>query len=220
MQKLSIIFIILAVMTDTCFAQTTAMQQDSAPPLLLQQGIVPAPQPLLTRPSTAPLYNVPPPSPPGPGIPIVQTIPTQTLLSKLPQAIISAQAAGKLLMPGKVWIMRAPAGEVEVKAGLLYQGMAVAVLHFNAKDGKVLPLGINTHVYQDVVNVETVKKSLPVIIQNLKILPAAEFLEPETSWSFPVVYNNTVVAHLRVYYDGIHIMQDFPANQEMSFYGQ
>jgi len=219
MQKLTTIFIILAVTTGTCLAQTTAIQQDSAPPLLLQQGTAMAPQSPPIGPATAPPYNVPPPSP-GPGIPVVQTISTQTLLSKLPQAVNSAQAARKLLMPGKVWIMRAPAGEVEIKAGLLYQGVAVAVLHFNAQDGSVLPLGINPHNSQDIVSVETVKRSLSAIVQDLKILPVAEFLEPETSWSFPIVYNNIIVAHLKVYYDGIHIMQDFPANQEMSFYGQ
>ena len=58
------------------------------------------------------------------------------------------------------------------------------------------------------------------MIDKLQIIPAAEFREPDASWSFPVVLGDRIVARLNVYYDGIHILQDYGANQGMIFYGQ
>ena len=43
---------------------------------------------------------------------------------------------------------------------------------------------------------------------------------PEACWLFPVALGDTIVAHVKVYYDGIHIVQDYAGNQEMMFYGQ
>jgi len=151
---------------------------------------------------------------------VVQTIPTQTLLADLPKAIATTKKLNKLLAPGKVWIMRAPPGEIEMKGGLMYQGVVVAVLRFNPIDGSLLPQGINPHAYQGSVQIQSVKSTLSAVMSNLKIIPAAEFMEPEACWSFPVASGNTIVAHIKIYYDGIHVVQDYAANQEMIFYGQ
>jgi hypothetical protein len=45
-------------------------------------------------------------------------------------------------------------------------------------------------------------------------------MEPEACWSFPVAMDNQIVAHIKIYYDGIHVVQDYSANQEMIFYGK
>ncbi|RUM74161.1 MAG: hypothetical protein DSZ10_02120, partial [Sulfurovum sp.] len=94
--------------------------------------------------------------------------------------------------------MRGPAGEIEEKAGVLYQGSVVAVLHFNPLDGTVLPLGIHPRACQPPLQVQAVKTRLGAVIHELKILPVAEFMEPEASWSFPVALGNAIVAHLKV----------------------
>ena len=126
----------------------------------------------------------------------------------------------RLLAPGKAWIMRAPGGEIEIKGGLLYQNIAVAFLHFDPIDGSILPCGINPHVYQSNIQLQSIKSKLLSTVSKLKILPVAEFLESEACWSFPVVMNNIIVTHLKIYYDGIHVLPDYAANQEMTFYGQ
>jgi len=69
-----------------------------------------------------------------------------------------------------------------------------------------LPLGVNPQVYQSNIPIQTVKTKLTGALPQLKILPAAEFMEPETCWSFPVALGNAVVAHIKIYYDGIHVM--------------
>jgi hypothetical protein len=226
MKKLSVVFVISIMLLSFGFARNTIAQQNITPPLLMQQNqasAVPAPVPGTppTPPGSPLILPGTPPTPPGPaGAPTVLTIPTQKLLANLQQATATAERLNKLLTPGKVWIMRAPAGEIQIKGGLLYQGIAVALLYFNPVDGSVLPLGISPHTYPSNIQIKSIKSNLSSAIGNLKILPAAEFMEPEACWSFPVAIGNTIVAHIKVYYDGIHVVQDYMANQEMTFYGQ
>ncbi|RLE44866.1 hypothetical protein DRJ25_06280 [Candidatus Woesearchaeota archaeon] len=217
MKKSVIVFAVSTVLSVFCFAGNSLAQQDVAPPLLVQQNPASAMPP--AAPGVPPLPPAAPPLP-GPGVAVVQTIPAQTLLSHLPKAAATVQKLNKQLAPGKVWVMRAPAGEMEIKAGLLYQGVVVAVLHFNPLDGSVLPLGINPRTYQCTVQLQAIKARISAAIGNLKILPAAEFMGPEACWLFPVALGDTIVAHVKVYYDGIHIVQDYAGNQEMMFYGQ
>lgn len=219
MKKSSIVSIILVMVFYLGLIQNVTAQQNITPPLLMQQNQTPVVPP--AGPGIPPTPPGNPPLPPGQaGIPIVQTIPTQTILANLQQAITTTNNLDKLLSAGKVWLMRSPAGEIEIKGGVLYQGAVVAVLHFNPLDGSVLPLGINPHTFQNSVEINSVKSNLSSVIGNLKILPAAEFMEPEACWSFPVAIGNIIVAHIKVYYDGIHVMEDYIANQEMAFYGQ
>ena len=150
----------------------------------------------------------------------MQTVPVATLLTDLTKAEVAVRKLGEQLTPGKVWITRAPGGEMEIKAGLLYKGVAVAVLHFDPRNGSLMPLGVNPHIYRSSVQIQTIKNHLSAVIRDLKILPAAEFVEPEKSWAFPVALGDSMVARLKVYYDGIHILPDYAANQEMMFYGQ
>ncbi len=226
MKKLSSAFIILIVLFNFGIVQNIIAQENTTPPLLIQQNqmqtaslsasAVPPP-PGMQQP---PAPGIPPSAPTQAGIPVVQTIPTQTLLANLQQAVITAEKLNKLLTAGKVWFMRTPSGETEIKAGILYQGVVIAILHFNSEDGSILPLGINPHSYQSNVNIQSIRSNLLSVINNLRILPIAEFMEPEACWSFPVAIGNTVIAHVKIYFDGIHVVQDYLANQEMVFYGQ
>ncbi len=225
MEKIFIVFTVITLSMLFCLVPYSIAEQNTAPPLLIQQpGTQPLPPegapvgpPGPPAPGTPPGPPVAPP-PPGPGI--GQTIPVQTLLNNLSTAVTTVQKITSQLTPGKVWTIQGPAGEIEVKAGILYQGTVVAVLHFNPLNGSVLPLGITPRIYQNTYQMQAVKARLATIIHELKILPAAEFREPEASWAFPIALGNTIVANLKIYYDGIHIVPDYPANQEMRYYGQ
>ena len=224
MKKLSIIITVLfTVFFVTVFTTRVWSQQNNKVPLLMQQQVQAPPPPAALPPQPGMVPGQPGSPPPGPGpqgVQIVQTIPVTTLLSHLSQAVQTVQKLNKLFTAGKVWMMRGPAGDVQLKAGVLYHGVAVAVLQFNPSNGRVLPLGVNPQVYQNNISLQTVKTNLSRILPQLKILPVAEFMAPETCWSFPVVLGNTVVAHVKIYYDGVHVVQDYAANQEMLFYGQ
>ncbi len=223
MKKLSFTFITLIIISGFGFTNNATAQQNITPPLLMQQNQPPE-VPLPTEPPPPGTPEALPgsiPLPPGPaGISTVQTIPVQELLANLKQAVATAEKLNKLLTAGKIWIIRTPAGETEIKGGLLYQGAVLAVLHFNPVNGSILPLGIHYHTYQNDIRIQAIKSELSSSIGNLKILPNAEFIEPEACWSFPVVINSIIVAHIKVYYDGIHVVQDYVANQEMALQGQ
>ena len=188
-----------------------AQQPNSLPPILVQPQVAPPAAP----------GQVPPPPPPGQmGISVVQSIPESTLLGNLPRAIETVSKIKPLLRPGKVWMIRAPGGEIEMKAGILYQSVVIAVLHLNPLNGSVLPEGLHPREYRTAASVQTIKAALPALVKSLVILPDASFLEPESCWSFPVAWNGMIVAHIKIFYDGTHVVQDYPANQEMNFYGQ
>ncbi len=135
-------------------------------------------------------------------------------------AIEVANKVKKYLMPGNVWVVSGPQGEAEVKAAILYNGVAVGVLHFNPEDGSILPLGLHPKVLGVNLPLEKIKRSLPEIINNIKVLEGAEYREPENAWIIPLAYKEMIVSHLKVYRDGIHIIPDYRANQEMQFYTQ
>jgi len=219
MKKLSIVSIILITVFYFGPIQNITAQRNIAPPLLIQQNQMPIALPAGPGIPPTPLGNLPLPSRQT-GIPITHLIPTQTLLANLQQAITTSKKLNKSLSAGKVWFMRSPAGEIEIKGSVLYQGVVVATLHFNPLNGKILPTGINPQAFQNTADISLVKSNLSTVINRLKVLSAAEFMEPEACWSFPVAMGTIIVAHIKVYYDGIHVIPDYLANQEMAFYGQ
>ena len=178
----------------------------------------PPPQRVVQSPPPAPGMT-PPPPPLQPGTP--STGVSQDIINNASLAVATAQKAKAYLSAGKVWSMTGPRGEVEVKAAIVYDGTAVAVLHFNPSSGSILPLGIDvieTGVSPQLI--ENIKRKLPTIVSSLKILNGAEFRAPESAWCIPLAYKNMIVAHLKIYSDGIHIIPDYPANQEMQAYGK
>ena len=180
---------------------------ENVPPPPPGSGMAPPPPP--------PVGQVPPPPPGGPLPGIQQNLPGNAVT-----AVATARKMKAYLTPGNVWIMTAPRGEVEVKAAIIYDGMAVAVLHFNPQDGALLPLGIHPRAFGVNPPLETIKRTLPSIMGDLEVLNGAEYREPESAWIIPLAYKGMIVAHLKIYADGIHVVPDYPANQELRAYGK
>ncbi|WDN88001.1 hypothetical protein BuS5_00969 [Desulfosarcina sp. BuS5] len=179
----------------------------------------PPPQGVVQSPPPAPGLTPPPPPPPQPGSPSTGVY--QDIINNASLAVATAQKAKAYLSAGKVWSMTGLRGEVEVKAAIVYDGTAVAVLHFNPSSGSILPLGI--HVVETGVSpqiIENIKRNIATIVSSLKILNGAEYRAPESAWYIPLASKNMIVAHLKIYTNGIHIIPDYPANQEMQAYGK
>ncbi len=238
MKKIFTIFaVIMVALFFSCVASSLA-RQIAAPPLLEQQpapppvppvvgpnslppGVAPGPAAPLPAPVPGPPApasgpGVPPPAGPGRG----RRAPARASLASLPAAVATVKEIEGRLLPGKVWALAGPAGETDCKAGVLYQGSVVAVLHFNPLNGEILPLGMRPPVCPETPQLDMVKVKLATIVQGLKILPVAQFREPEASWVFPVTCDSKIVAYLKVYYDGIHIVPDYPMTQEMARFGR
>ncbi len=119
---------------------------------------------------------------------------------------------------GGVWATRAPGGEIEVKAAVVYQSTAVAVIRFDPVTGEVLPMGYNPRRFEMRVDLTTLRNRADQIIKELEVLPGAEYREPEAAWAVPVAYQGKIVGHVKVLYNGQGIVPDYPADQEMRLY--
>ncbi len=230
MKTALLLLMVMAIAVFFCGIQVSEAQSTGAPPLLVQQTPaqpasyqVPLPPP----PSAPPMPGVapgppgaPPPPPPHAFADMVRSLSVRELLGNLRTAVETAGRMNGQLSMGKVWTMELPRGEIDMKAGLMYRGTVVAVLHLNPEDGTVLPMGMPPRICSNVMDMASIKARLSGVVGQLKVLDVAEFREPEGSWSFPVVLGNTIVSHLKVYYDGVHIVPDYPADQEMTRYGQ
>jgi len=182
-------------------------------------GTVPPPPP--PPPGGPGAVPSPPPPPGGPAAPAPPPRAERNLplafLHNGPRAVEAARAARPMLTAGKVWSRRAPGGERQLKAAILYQGMAVGVLEFSPLDGTLLPVGYHPRIYSPVAPpaLERVKREVAGIVSRLEVLDGAEFRAPEASWVVPLAEGGMIVSHLKIYYDGVHVIPDFPANQEM-----
>ncbi len=209
-----VILYVFFVVTIILGGDTMSIAQQ--PPIL--QAPPPGPQ-TATPPSPPPPPPPPggaPPPPPNPAVPPPQSPPTSSYLNyaEAPKAVETARLAKKYLTFGKVWINRAPAGEVVIKAAILYQQTVVATIEFDPTTGEVLPCGYHPKVFNSSISITSIKQRLPDIISSLEVLNGAEFREPESCWIVPLSYKGMIVSHLKVYYDGIHIVPDYPAMQE------
>ena len=209
MNNLKIWAVVLTLVLALIGGMTMANAQDKPPLLNTPSG------PGYGQTPPPPAGNVPPPPPGGPLSGIQLNLPGNAVT-----AVATARKVKAYLTPGNVWIMTAPRGEVEVKAAIIYDGMAVAVLHFNPQDGALLPLGIHPRAFGVNPPLETIKRTLPSIVGDLEVLNGAEYREPENAWIIPLAYKGMIVAHLKIYADGIHVVPDYPANQEMRAYGK
>jgi len=216
MPKFIFILTILIMTWKWGICQKMPDKPDKNPPLLVPSSGAPPSM----RAAQGPLQPPLPPAPPGPVFPQIPTLSEKELLANLSKALTTIQQLNKQLTAGRVWFTRSPTGEIEIKGGLLYQGVVVAVLHFHPKEGEPLPEGLNPHCWRTSLVLTTIQDRFSSMIGDLKILPAATFAEPEACWIFPVVFNNAIVTHIKIFYDGLHVVQDFAANQEMLFYGQ
>ncbi len=174
---------------------------------------VPTPPP----PNQGQALPVPPPSPPPPPGVRNLNIPYDRIMGNASKAILTAKKTLPFLTAGKVWISRAPAGEIEVKGAVVYKGMAVGAIHFSNENGNVLPVGFKTIDYNVRVPIETVKQNFDKILSQLKVIDGAEFCMPEYTWTIPVVFQDKIVFKLKIYYDGIHVVPDYPIDQEMRY---
>ncbi len=201
--------------------QNTPPPISPAPPVYGQPAQVPPQGAPAPPPSGEPLPPGPAAPPPGPAMGPPPPGPAG-FIPQLPQNLASildvARKAKVYFQLGGIWTTRAPAGEIEVKAAIVYQGFAVATLRFNPADGTLLPMGYNPHVYNMNVSLAAIRARAMDIIKGLEVLNGAEYREPEAVWAIPLSYNGKIVAHIKVKYDGSAIVPDYPLDQEMRYF--
>ena len=119
-----------------------------------------------------------------------------------------------------MWSTFSPRGEVEVKGAVLYENRVISVIEFDPKNGQVLPKGYHPFGYKIGISLEKIQTEMPNIIKELDLLNGAEYREPEYCWIIPLSYKGMIVAHVKVYYDGIHVVPDYKAEAEMKAFAR
>ena len=165
-------------------------------------------------PPAPPAGGPPGPHPPGPPPPPAAPVFPPDLLQKAPLAIQTASSAKALLTVGPAWLARAPGGELVYKVALLYRNVAVAALEFDPVSGEVLPKGYHPRTFETRLSPEKIRSLATQILPRLEVLKGAEFREPEACWVVPLGVEGRLVAKIKVYYDGIHVLPDYPLETE------
>ncbi len=216
MRKITLVIMAIAIILGG-----VTMSKAQQPPPILQPEQQAVPPPAQTPPAQAPPARMPAPPPAQtPPPPEQTTVVPSNFLGNAAQAVETAKEAKKYFSPGKIWTQQAPRGEVIIKAAIIYQGVAVGALEFNPLDGTVLPRGYHPRVFNSHVSLETIRQKLPTVVSGLTVLNGAEYREPEACWVIPIAYNSKIVAHIKISYDGTHIIPDYPTSQEMQAFGR
>ena len=140
-------------------------------------------------------------------------------ISNVKDVLKTASLMKEHLSAGKLWKKRVPPdGELVIVGAIIFNGKAVSSIEFSPSDGLVLPKGYHPHVFSLSVEYEKIKEYFEKIVYELKLGDGAEYREPESSWEIPLIYRGMVVAHIKVYYDALHILPDFIVDQEMKIY--
>ncbi len=183
------------------------------------------PAPLSPAPPAPPSVQMPGPASPGvpPASGMNMSGSTYTINvspDRVQKVLTTAHRIENYLEPGKIWIVKDPEGILEIKGGITYRGVVVAVVSFSPVDGSALPADFRLPVYEETVSLQTVKNVFSRIIGSMKMLDGAWLREPERSWIVPLSYKGMVIASVRIYYDGIHVLPDYEAGRNMAYYGQ
>ena len=146
-------------------------------------------------------------------------VPSKIEFSNIDKVVENAEIVKEYLKPGDVWVTKTPAGEVLIKGALIYQDNVVGVVEFNPVDGQILPQGYHPRYVTELkVPLDEIRQRLNQLISQFKIVKAVEYRERESCWEVPLMYNNMIVSHIRIYYDGVHVLPDYPASEEMRSY--
>ncbi len=168
----------------------------------------------------------PPPAPVNPPQGINPNLPPnpgpQEILSPdmARRAVATAINALRYLKPGKIWCARGIAGEKIIKAALIIRGRCVGIIEFDPLSGKLLPEGWRPMHVDGRFPLEKIKENFSNIAEQLRVLKGAEFRGPENAWAVPLACCHFIVAHLKISPDGLRILPDYPAEQEMRVYVQ
>ncbi len=161
-------------------------------------------------------------------------------LDAAPAAVRTATDAVAGFSPGQVWVKTAPRGERQVQATILSGGKEVARLEFDPTTGALLPRGLRPPPARPVtvdseapapapvdpshaggaVAPEGLKARLPEIIRGLRVGPGAEVMGREGLWKVPLIFENRIVAELRVSGDGRRVIQDFGAARDAAIFAR
>lgn len=133
-------------------------------------------------------------------------------VEKAKKAVELVREAPPLFRVGKC-LMKPDGVDVPV----LYLNFAIDRLHYDPDKGMPLPKGCPRSSRSE--SIDGIGEKVEEILNEAKVLPAAEFREPENCWVVPVAWRSFVVLHVRVSADGKEIVPDYGLTEEIRRHG-
>lgn len=131
------------------------------------------------------------------------------------RAIEAARETLKHIILGPPLIKRGPRGEIHIDIPILYNGYALDRIHFNPYASSLSPKGRSVHAYDIEVDEKKIRAILEKVKDELEVIEAVEYREPEDAWAVPIKWNRYIVAHLKISRERGEIIPDYPLTEEV-----
>ena len=135
--------------------------------------------------------------------------------SKAMKAIETVKSILNLLVIGPIIMHRGPAGDVHIDIPLVYDGVALDRIHYDPLTNTFSPKGRPVHVYVESIDLEHVKDNANKMLQEIRVLDAVEYREPERCWVVPLAWKTYIVAHVKVDVEGEELVPDYGLTAEI-----
>ncbi|MCD6196053.1 MAG: hypothetical protein J7J82_04630 [Staphylothermus sp.] len=136
-------------------------------------------------------------------------------LSKAMKAIETVKSILDLLVIGPIIMHRGPEGDVHIDIPLVYDGVALDRIHYDPLTDTFSPKGRPVHIHIDRVDLEHIRENANKMLQELRVLDAAEYREPERCWAIPLAWKTYIVAQVKVDVEGEELVPDYGLTAEL-----
>ena len=129
------------------------------------------------------------------------------------RAVELARRALEFASTGPLIARRGPGG-VEVLVPLIYQGVALDLIALDPESLAPLPRGAHLLGASE-PDPSRAREAVARLVEELRVLDAAEYREPEDAWVVPLAWRSLIVGHVKVSGDGRLILPDRRATDEL-----
>ena len=105
-----------------------------------------------------------------------------------------------------------------VDVPVFYMNFGIDRIHYDGKAKIPRPKGAPPHG-STLVNSQEAREVIERVLQEAKVLDAAEFREPEDCWVVPVAWKSFIIFHVRVSREGEELIPDYGLTEEVRRYG-
>jgi len=131
------------------------------------------------------------------------------------KAIELVRKALPFLTIGPPLIDYGPKGEVHVDVPLMYQGFALDRIHYDPQLKSPSPKGRPVRVWGVKVAEDEVINIMKNVINELDVVEAVEYREPEQAWIVPLAWRKLILAHIKVSSNANEIIPDYGLSEEV-----
>jgi len=130
------------------------------------------------------------------------------------QAIDTAKQAMAFFTVGNPIIHEVLHNYMHLDVPILYMSFVIDAIHYDPVADMPSPKGRALVEYRN-IKPEKIKSSVENIIHSATVVEAVEFREPESAWVVPVMWNNMIIMHIKVSYDGKELVPDMHLTEEV-----